>query len=188
MPKHHFRDPTDNSIWTSDKPLIRDIKGNVMAYVTNGKQSQWIRVSNPKVEDDEAMRQAKAKDIARARVRAADDLTNGISNIMTLGMSGAMKEGAEDLSKGKYIKGAAELATPALFGPGLTGNIIRAGIGGYNLLNKNGIQKTAKYINNGNYGNAISSGIGDLLNAGMAFQGGSQLLKNSKLIKKFNNQ
>lgn len=123
----YFRDPTDKSIWTSDKPLIRDVKGNTLAYVTNGKQFQWIRVNKPK-EDDEAMRQAKTKDIARARVRAADDLTNGISNIMTLSMSGAMKEGAEDLSKGKYIKGAAELATPALFSPGLAGNVARLGV------------------------------------------------------------
>nr|DAR62569.1 MAG TPA: hypothetical protein [Bacteriophage sp.] len=33
----YFRDPTDKSIWTSDKPLIRDVKGNTLAYVTNGK-------------------------------------------------------------------------------------------------------------------------------------------------------
>lgn len=52
----YFRDPTDKSIWTSDKPLIRDVKGNTLAYVTNGKQFQWIRVNKPK-EDDEAMRQ-----------------------------------------------------------------------------------------------------------------------------------
>lgn len=81
MPR--FKDPKDGSIWTSNKPLIRDIKGNTLAYVTNGKQSQWIKVNNPKNVDDEAMVQAKARDNANIRVQAADDLTNGIANIIT---------------------------------------------------------------------------------------------------------
>ena len=47
MPR--FKDPKDGSIWTSNKPLIRDIKGNTLAYVTNGKQSQWIKVNNLRI-------------------------------------------------------------------------------------------------------------------------------------------
>lgn len=181
MPR--FKDPKDGSIWTSNKPLIRDIKGNTLAYVTNGKQSQWIKVSNPKNVDDEAMKQAKARDNANIRVQAADDLTDGLANIITGGQSSILKDGAQNIKNGNYIQGVSQLASPAMFGSGLVGNIARAGIGGYNLVNKDGIQKTAKYINNGQYSKAVASGAGDLLNAGMAFHGGSQLFKNSKLLR-----
>ena len=129
------------------------------------------------------MKQAKAKDIARARVRAADDLTNGISNIMTLGMSGAMKEGAEDLSKGKYIQGAAELATPALFGPGLAGNVARFGVGTYNLLNEDGIRKTVNNFSNGDLVGGGLSAAGDILNAGLSYGGYKGLQKSFNTYK-----
>jgi hypothetical protein len=60
-----------------------------------------------------------------------------------------------------------------MFGSGVAGNIARAGIGSYNLLNEDGVRKTYKYINNGDYGNAAVSGLGDILNAGMAIHGGT---------------
>ena len=70
-----------------------------------------------------------------------------------------------------------------MFGSGLVGNIARAGIGGYNLFNKDGIQKTAKYINNGQYGKAAVSGARDLLNAGMAYGGYKGLRKSLNIYK-----
>lgn len=98
-------------------------------------------------------------------------------------MAGSLREGAQNLTKGNYIKGISQLATPAMFGSGVAGNIARAGIGSYNLLNEDGVRKTYKYINNGDYGNAAVSGLGDILNGGMAIHGGTQLFKNYRIVE-----
>ena len=88
-----------------------------------------------------------------------------------------MKEGAEDIKNGNYLSGASKLATPALFGSGLAGNLARFGVGTYNLFNEDGVQKTYNFFKEGRPYRGALSLLGDALNLGMATSGGSSLLK-----------
>ena len=90
---------------------------------------------------------------------------------MTLGMASQMQEGAENLQKGNYLKGSAQLATPLMFGEGLIGTAARTAGGLYGLANEEGVRKTYNLARQGNYGRAALSAAGDLFNAGMAYTG-----------------
>ena len=75
----------------------------------------------------------------------------------------------------------------------------RAAYGLYNLVNQNGIKKTYNLSSQGQYGKAVLSGVGDLLNVGMSLEGlggtlkvGNRFLKtlsrnNDQWYNKFNN-
>lgn len=172
--------------WYTDKPLIT-YNNNKLAYVTNGRNAKWVTVGNEFSTQPQMLQreQAVKQDINKPRIQAANDLTSGLTDLITGGMAGSLREGAQNLTKGNYIKGISQLATPAMFGSGVAGNIARAGIGSYNLLNEDGVRKTYKYINNGDYGNAAVSGLGDILNGSMAIHGGTQLFRNSKIGRNF---
>ena len=112
----------------------------------------------------------------------AHDLTPIFSNLITAGQISTMNEGAQDLQNGKYLEGATKLLSPAMFGSGIGGIAARSGIGGYNLLNKNGVRKTYNLFNQGNYGEGALSLLGDAFNAAMAMEGNSKIL-NSNVAK-----
>lgn len=138
--------------WYTDKPLTT-YNNNKLAYVTNGRHSKWVTISDQFNTQPQtlAREQAVKRDLIKPRIQAANSLTQGLADIITGGMAGSLREGAQNLTKGNYIKGISQLATPAMFGSGVAGNIARAGIGSYNLLNEDGVRKTYKYINNGDY-------------------------------------
>lgn len=69
-------------------------------------------------------------------------------------------------------KGAANEGLKALmWKSGTLGNLARFGYGAYSLANENGLPKTVNYLQNGEYGNAALSGVGDAFNALMTAYG-----------------
>ena len=46
-----------------------------------------------------------------------DQLQHSFANLLTLGMLSPVQEGAKDMQNGQYVKGAAKMATPIMFGP-----------------------------------------------------------------------
>lgn len=115
-----------------------------------------------------------------AKVNPANDqLQNFFANLMTGGMYSAVSEGADNISKGNYVKGAAQMATPIMFGPAesTVANLIRFGVGAYDLLNDNGVKKTYNLAKQGNWSGAAQSAAGDALNLGMTISGGYNLGK-----------
>ena len=170
--------------WYTDKPLTT-YNNNKLAYVTNGRHSKWVTISDQFNTQPQTLsrEQAVKRDLIKPRIQAANDLTSGLADIITGGMAGSLRDGAQNLTKGNYLQGISQLATPAMFGSGIAGNIARAGVGSYNLFNKNGVRKTYNHITNQEYGNAAVSGLGDILNAGMAIHGGTQLFKNYRVVK-----
>lgn len=147
--------------WYTDRPLIT-YNNSKLAYVTNGRNARWVTVGNEFNTQPQMLsrEQAVKRDLNKPRIQAANDLTQGLTDLITGGMAGSLREGAQNLTKGNYIKGISQLATPAMFGSGIAGNIARAGVGSYNLLNEDGVRKTYKYINNKEYGNAAYHGNG----------------------------
>lgn len=174
----------DGEQWYTDRPLI-NYNNSKLAYVTNGRNARWVTVGDEFNTQPQtlAREQAVKQDLNKSRVQSANDLTSGLTDLITGGNAGSLREGAQNLTKGNYIKGISQLATPAMFGSGVAGNIARFGVGSYNLLNKDGVRKTYKYVNNGDYGNAAVSGLGDILNGSMAIHGGTQLFRNYRIVK-----
>lgn len=115
-----------------------------------------------------------------AKVNPANDqLQNFFANLMTGGMYSLVSEGADNISKGNYVKGAAQMATPVMFGPAesTVANLTRFGVGAYDLLNDNGVRKTYKLARKGDWSGATQSAAGDALNLGMTLGGGYNLGK-----------
>ena len=115
-----------------------------------------------------------------AKVNPANDqLQNFFANLMTGGMYSSVSEGADNISKGNYVKGAVQMATPVMFGPAesTVANLTRLGVGAYDLLSKNGVQKTYNLAKQGNWTGAAQSAAGDALNLGMTLGGSYNLGK-----------
>lgn len=71
------------------------------------------------------------------------------------------------------LKGAAGTTLQATsFGNGVGGALSRLLVGTHNLVGSNGVSKTYNLFKNGQYGQGIKSGIGDVLNGTMALDGG----------------
>lgn len=94
-------------------------------------------------------------------------------------MYSSVSKGADNISKGNYVKGAAQMATPVMFGPAesTVANLTRLGVGAYDLLSKNGVQKTYNLAKQGNWTGAAQSAAGDALNLGMTLGGSYNLGK-----------
>ena len=103
-----------------------------------------------------------------------DQLQSFFANLMTGGMYSAVDQGAKNLAKGNYLEGTAQIATPIMFGPAKStvANLTRLGVGAYDLLSKNGVRKTLRLANNGDWTGAAKSAAGDVLNLGMTLGGG----------------
>ena len=71
------------------------------------------------------------------------------------------------------LKGAAGTTLQATsFGNGVGGALSRLLVGTHNLVGSNGVSKTYNLFKNGQYGQGIKSGIGDVLDGTMALEGG----------------
>ena len=103
-----------------------------------------------------------------------DQLQHSFANLLTLGMLSPVQEGAKDMQNGQYTKGIAKMATPIMFGPAesTVANLTRLGVGAYDLANENGVSKTWRLANNGDWSGAAKSAAGDALNLGMTLGGG----------------
>ena len=114
-----------------------------------------------------------------------DQLQSFFVNLMTGGMYSAVDQGTKNLAKGNYLEGAAQTATPIMFGPAesAVANLTRLGVGAYDLLSKNGVQKTYNLAKQGDWSKAAKSAAGDALNLGMAIGGGYNLNKEYILSK-----
>lgn len=133
-----------------------------------------------------------------------DQLQHSFANLLTLGMLSPVQEGAKDMQNGQYTKGIAKMATPIMFGPAesTVANLTRLGVGAYDLANENGVRKTWRLANNGDWSGAAKSAAGDALNLGMTlgeaqqrgFKGiksGEELLqpeKTTKMYKRYQNK
>lgn len=108
-----------------------------------------------------------------------DQLQSFFANLMTGGMYSAVDQGTKNLAKGNYLEGVAQTATPIMFGPAesTVANLTRFGVGTYDLLNNNGVQKTYNLIRQGDWSGAARSAAGDALNLSMAIGGGYNLGK-----------
>ena len=108
-----------------------------------------------------------------------DQLQNFFANLMTGGMYSAVDQGTKNLAKGNYLEGTAQIATPIMFGPAKStvANLTRLGVGAYDLLSKNGVQKTYNLAKQGNWSGAAKSAAGDALNLVMTIGDGYNLGK-----------
>lgn len=105
--------------WYTDKPLTT--YNNKLAYVTNGRHSKWVTISDQFNTQPQtlAKEQAVNRDRSTPRIQAANSLTQGLTDIITGGMAGSLRDGAQNLTKGNYLQGISQLATPAMFGSGI---------------------------------------------------------------------
>lgn len=108
-----------------------------------------------------------------------DKLQHFFGNLLSFGTLSPVTEGTEDIKNGDYVKGAAKMATPVMFGPAEStiANLTRLGVGAYDLANENGVRKTLRLANNGDWTGAAKSAAGDALNLGMTLGGGYNLGK-----------
>ena len=90
-------------------------------------------------------------------------------------MANEVTGGADNIQQGNYLRGATQIASPLMFMNGPLGTVARMGIGTYNLANEDGVRKTWNLASQRQYGRASLSGLGDLLNAGMAAEGISHI-------------
>lgn len=79
--------------WYTDKPLTT-YNNNKLAYVTNGRNAKWVTVGNEFSTQPQMLQreQAVKQDINKPRIQAANDLTSGLTDLITGGMAGSPTE------------------------------------------------------------------------------------------------
>ena len=140
--------------------------------ITAKKPTEFVGIQRTPDDHQAALARDRAVD---AKVNPQNDqLQSFFANLMTGGMYSAVDQGAKNLAKGNYLEGAAQTATPIMFGPAKStvANLTRLGVGAYDLLSKNGVQKTYNLAKQGNWLGAVKSTAGDALNLGMTLGGG----------------
>lgn len=145
--------------------------------ITAKKPIEFVGIQRTPDDHQAALARDRAVD---AKVNPQNDqLQSFFANLMTGGMYSAVDQGTKNLAKGNYLEGAAQTATPIMFGPAesTVANLTRLGVGAYDLLNKNGVQKTYNLAKQGNWSGAAKSAAGDALNLGMTLGGGYNLGK-----------
>lgn len=145
--------------------------------ITAKKPTEFVGIQRTPDDHQAALARDRAVD---AKVNPQNDqLQSFFANLMTGGMYSAVDQGAKNIAKGNYLEGAAQVATPIMFGPtkSTVANLTRLGVGAYNLLSKNGIQKTYNLAKQDNWLGATKSAAGDALNLGMTIGGGYNLGK-----------
>ena len=145
--------------------------------ITTKKPTEFVGIQRTLDDHQAALARDRAVD---AKVNPQNDqLQSFFANLMTGGMYSAVDQGTKNLAKGNYLEGAAQTATPIMFGPAEStiANLTRLGVGAYNLLSKNGVRKTLRLANNGDWTGAAKSAAGDALNLGMTLGGGYNLGK-----------
>ena len=145
--------------------------------ITAKKPIEFVGIQRTPDDHQAALARDRAVD---AKVNPQNDqLQNFFANLMTGGMYSAVNQGTKNLAKGNYLEGAAQTATPIMFGPAesAVANLTRLGVGAYDLLSKNGVQKTYNLAKQGDWSKAAKSVAGDALNLGMTLGGGYNLGK-----------
>ena len=145
--------------------------------ITTKKPTEFVGIQRTPDDHQAALARDRAVD---AKVNPQNDqLQSFFANLMTGGMYSAVDQGAKNLAKGNYLEGTAQIATPIMFGPAksIVANLTRLGAGAYDLLSKNGVQKTYNLAKQGNWLGAVKSATGDALNLGMTIGGGYNLGK-----------
>ena len=140
--------------------------------VTAKKPTEFVGIERTPDDHQTALARDRAVD---AKVNPQNDqLQSFFANLMTGGMYSVVDQGAKNIAKGNYLEGAAQMATPIMFGPAKStvANLTRLGVGAYDLLSKNGVQKTYNLAKYGNWLGAAKSAAGDALNLGMTLGGG----------------
>ena len=145
--------------------------------ITAKKPTEFVGIQRTPDDHQAALARDRAVD---AKVNPQNDqLQSFFANLMTGGMYSAVDQGAKNLAKGNYLEGTAQIATPIMFGPAKStvANLTRLGVGAYDLLSKNGVQKTYNLAKQNNWLGAAKSAAGDALNLGMTIWGGYNLGK-----------
>ena len=145
--------------------------------ITAKKPTEFVGIQRTPDDHQAALARDRTVD---AKVNPQNDqLQNFFANLMTGGMYSAVDQGTKNLAKGNYLEGAMQTATPIMFGPveSTVANLTRLGVGAYDLLSKNGVRKTLRLANNGDWAGAAKSAAGDALNLGMTLGGGYNLGK-----------
>lgn len=151
--------------------------------ITAKKPTEFVGIQRTPDDHQAALARDRAVD---AKVNPQNDqLQSFFANLMTGGMYSAVDQGAKNIAKGNYLEGTAQMATPIMFGPAksIGANLTRLGVGAYDLLSKNGIQKTYNLASRGNWLGAAKSAAVDALNLGMTLGGGYNLGKEYNFSK-----
>ena len=151
--------------------------------ITAKKPTEFVGIQRTPDDHQAALARDRAVD---AKVNPQNDqLQSFFANLMTGGMYSAVDQGAKNLAKGNYLEGTAQIATPIMFGPAKStvANLTRLGAGAYDLLSKNGVQKTYNLAKQDNWLGAAKSAAGDVLNLGMTIWGGYNLGKEYNFSK-----
>ena len=174
-----------NVYLSPDQPIKPTKQNNVYGTESNPLNLSEVTITPTKyvgiqrTPDDHAAALMRDQAVDAKVNPANDQLQNFFANLMTGGMYSLVSEGADNISKGNYVKGAAQMATPVMFGPAesTVANLTRFGVGAYDLLNNNGVRKTYKLARKGDWSKAAQSAAGDALNLGMTIGGGYNLGK-----------
>ena len=163
--------PSNNTVNDNNPVQLKEVQ------VTAKKPIEFVGIQRTPDDHQAALARDRAVD---AKVNPQNDqLQSFFVNLMTGGMYSAVDQGTKNLAKGNYLEGAAQTATPIMFGPAesAVANLTRLGVGAYDLLSKNGVQKTYNLAKQGNWTGAAKSAAGDALNLGMTLGGGYNLGK-----------
>ena len=137
--------------------------------ITAKKPIEFVGIQRTPDDHQAALARDRAVD---AKVNPQNDqLQSFFVNLMTGGMYSEVDQGTKNLAKGNYLEGAAQTANPITFGPAKSAvaNLTRLGVGAYELLSKNGVQKTYNLAKQGDWSEAAKSAAGDALNIGWVY-------------------
>ena len=168
LPKNEL---SNNTVNDNNPVQLKEVQ------ITAKKPIEFVGIQRTPDDHQAALARDRAVD---AKVNPQNDqLQNFFANLMTGGMYSAVNQGTKNLAKGNYLEGAAQTATPIMFGPAesAVANLTRLGVGAYDLLSKNGVQKTYNLAKQGDWSKAAKSVAGDALNLGMTLGGGYNLGK-----------
>ena len=161
------KDKSSNNTVNDNNPVqLKEVQ------ITAKKPIEFVGIQ--RTPDDHQVALARDRSVDAKVNPQNDQLQNFFANLMTGGMYSAVDQGTKNLAKGNYLEGAMQTATPIMFGPveSTVANLTRLGVGAYDLLSKNGVRKTLRLANNGDWAGAAKSAAGDALNLGMTLGGG----------------
>ena len=150
--------------------------------VATAKRPEGAPVQQEESQEDEPLvgvqRERDDAFARQSRTQAIDDYVNRnhgavadlFGNLLSAGMVHETSEGADDIRNGNYLRGTVKMASPLLFMSGPVGTGTRFVTGLYNLASEDGLQKTGELMDQGRYGRAALSGLGDALNLGMTME------------------
>lgn len=157
---------------TNDPNIWQTTNGDLV-QVDSGNSKNAYGFINPRT-GKYMVTEAMQNENDRAQKRF-EDTQNAIRTAQAMGLDPTLP--FVDAANGQYKKAFNDTANSLswLFGP--IGGVARAYVGTRELLDENGLRKTYKLFDSGQYNKAGLSFLGDLFNGLMATQGGSQTKK-----------